>query len=44
MKIKQRIVLIVALLCLLAASGCTSTKTERGVIIENQRNSVIPFL
>ncbi|MFO8026743.1 MAG: hypothetical protein R6U56_03670 [Opitutales bacterium] len=47
MKNKPYIVLFIALVCLLAASGCATTKTDRGVTIEKQRSSnpfdYIPF-
>lgn len=47
MKIKQRIALLIALACLIGASGCASTKTrtERGVTIEKKRGDIpyVPF-
>ncbi len=49
MKIKQILILFITLACLVAASGCTTTKTDSsGVTVERKRSGglmqYIPFL
>jgi len=43
MKITRIVALLIALCCLIIASGCATTRTENGVTIE-QRGGDIPYI
>lgn len=45
MKIKKGIITLITLIALLAATGCSSTRVENGVMIEKGRSDIpyVPF-